>query len=618
MNNEEKKDNLYSPFEIASKIDHNEFVLPRFQRELDWKTDRISKLFDSIYKGFNINLVVLWNPITDKPNYQFIRNYYYNMHNSEDMKGISTGKIFVLDGQQRFEALYIGLYGSYTEKTGVTKELYFYLNDPGRADNFIFVSDDEYKERCLSGNYLVKLSDLRKYSEKGLIIEGLIEEVKNEINKLEKYMLNNPMNNKEIAKITKEIKCYNEKIEAIRKAKERILKLYESLSNKNIMYYMVDNSLNDDLIEELFVRMNTGGSQLSNAEIILSKLSTKWETNARNSVNQLIDDINNWHKENEKYEYDYSINLDFVMKAILVLLDKQSVSFKLNEILNNDSLIREMESNFTNIGNALKNAFAFVKEYGFNHKALRSNNAIIPIAYLLYKKNLYNSNSLKFLEDNKYKDLKESMIKWLCVTILSGFWSGANDTRLVLIRKTINEYKGKLKNLDFYHQLKSNSELASYMKINADYINNSILKCSYNSSNVYSVLCVLYLNNERSSNYIRSHYDVDHIFPKSKMNDSYFDEKNIDENSRIFYKENYNLLPNLQLLTEKENRSDKRDREFDDWITEFYNSDEEIENVLSINYIDKVYKFNQFKSMYNARKKKLAQELIKIIEEKEA
>ena len=127
MNKVNKNNNCFSPFEIVNKIDSHEFVLPRLQRELDWKTDRIAKLFDSIYKGFNINLVVLWEPKTNKPNYQFIDKYVYNMHNSEDMKGISAGKVFVLDGQQRFEALYIGLYGSYTEKSGIVKELYFYL-----------------------------------------------------------------------------------------------------------------------------------------------------------------------------------------------------------------------------------------------------------------------------------------------------------------------------------------------------------------------------------------------------------------------------------------------------------------------------------------------------------
>ena len=150
------------------------------------------------------------------------------------------------------------------------------------------------------------------------------------------------------------------------------------------------------------------------------------------------------------------------------------------------------------------------------------------------------------------------------------------------------------------------------MKIDINDINNTILNYSYNSSNSYSVLCILYLNNNKSTNYIRCHYDIDHIFPKSKFNDQYFDEKNINKNNRNFYKENYNLLPNLQLLTEKENRSDKKNKDFDVWIKEFYN-EKEIKNVLDNNYIDKVYKFNQFKTMFNIRKKVLAEKLLEIL-----
>jgi len=100
MSNKNKNVNLYSPFEIVKLIESNKFVLPRFQRELDWKPDRISNLFDSIYKGFNINLVVLWKPQKNKPNYYFIKDYHYNKHNSADLNNISTNKYFVLDGQQ--------------------------------------------------------------------------------------------------------------------------------------------------------------------------------------------------------------------------------------------------------------------------------------------------------------------------------------------------------------------------------------------------------------------------------------------------------------------------------------------------------------------------------------
>ena len=592
-----------SPLEIVKKIHSQEYVLPRFQRELDWNTDRIAKLFDSIYKGFNVNLVVLWKPKENKHNYQFIDNYKYNMHNSEDIKEISKGKTFVLDGQQRFEALYIGLYGSYADKNGIVKELYFYVDKQDKYDDFVFVSDWEYNERNANKIFMIKLSDIRKYN-KNTIINGLEKDINDEISVLEKSLINN-LKGKERLKIEKTINSYKSKIEAIKKAKKRIFRLYDMLEEQSIMYYMVDNTLNDEEIEELFVRMNTGGSQLSNAEIILSKLSTKWKLNARYLVNKLIDDINNRHQEKDKYVYDYLIKLDFIMKSTLVLLDKQNVSFKLNDILNNDDLINEMENQFENIGYALKNAFTFVKEYGFNHNALKSNNAIIPIAYLIYKNKLYGSNSDYFLKQSKYKNLQKTIIKWLCATILSGFWSGANDKDLVNMRKAINEYKGSIISLNFYNQLRSVSDI----KISLD----EVLKYSYNSSCSYPVLCVLYLNNEAFSNYIREKYDMDHIFPKSKFNDKYFDEENIPEKDRHFYKDNCNLLPNLQLLTQKENREDKKAKYFDVWINEFY-TEKEIENVLKNNYIDKVYKFNQFKLMYNNRKKALADKLKEIFE----
>ena len=610
MSKTQKNNYCFSPMEIVNKIDANKFVLPRFQRELDWKPDQISKLFDSIYKGYNISLVTLWKPKTDKPNYKFIDNYTYNLHNLGDQKDISAGKIFVLDGQQRFEALYIGLYGSYAEKSGVVKELYFYINNPVKSDSFIFISENEYKERNLNQDFLIKLSDIRKYT-KDTIIEGLSNDIRNKIEKIEQeYSKTSKV--KEKKKLSKEIERYTQKIKSIEKNKSRILKLYDKLNEKCIMYYMVDNSLNDEEIEELFVRMNTGGSQLSNSEIILSKLSTKWKSNARKLINDLIDEINNRHVDNNKYIYDFLINLDFVMKAFLVLLDKQHVSFKLNDILKDDELIKEMEDNFENIKNALKNAFAFVEGYGFNHDVLRSNNAIIPIAYLLYKNKIYSPKSKYFLKKTKYIELQKSIIKWLCTTILSGFWSGANDTRLVLIRKTINDYKGELKDLDFYHHLKSNNSLASKMIINSKMINNTILNYSYNSSYSYSVLCILYLNNDKDHIYLRNNYDMDHIFPKSKFNNDYYNVKGIPEKDRKFYKERFNLLPNLQLLTQEENRGDKKNKDFDEWINDIYTK-EERKDILNKNYIDKVYKFNEFITMFNTRKKALKDKLMEIL-----
>lgn len=598
----------YSPIEIAQRIEKNEFVLPRFQRELDWKTDRMAKLFDSIYKGFYINLVVLWNPKGDKPNYFFVRDYVYGKHNVFDRTTISSGKKFVLDGQQRFEAIFIGLCGSYQEKNGVIKELYFYIDDPGKEDNFVFVSKKEYQEKNLNKCFLLKVSDMRKYKNKNSIINNLIKDVENAIKEVN-VRIANTTKEKEKKKLTEEMISYNEKINAIKKSSRRILLLHDKLYNRSIKYHMVGRNLDDDSVEELFVRMNTGGSQLSNSEIILSKLSTHWKKlNARDEVNSLIDKINNYHRnDDDKRVYDYSISLDFVMKSMLVLLDEPSVTFKINKIINDGNLLTKMEDRFNSIKDVLKAAFAFVKKYGFTHEVLRSNNAIIPIAYLLYKKLPKGETYKSFLDNKEYINLKKSMIKWLCFTILSNYWGGANDTLLVSLRKAINEYTGDIKDLDFYNYFKSIDARSSSRKMNY----NTLLNLSYESNNaeVYPVLCVLYLNNNNYSSYIEGRYDVDHIFPQAKFNDECYDENNINKKKRKFYNKNLNLLPNLQLLKAVENREEKKAKYFDEWIREFYKTDDEIRRVLNDNFIDEVYKFDQFKIMFEKRKETLAKKL---------
>ena len=605
-----KGNECYSPIEIAKKIEANEFVLPRFQRELDWKTDRIAKLFDSIYRGFYINLIVLWCPKGNKHNYFFVRDFEHGKHNSMDKTDTSSGKKFVLDGQQRFEAIYIGLCGSYREKNGVVKELYFYIDETGKDDNFVFVSENEYKERNMNNCFLLKISDIRKYNDRKTIVDNLIKEINEEINDLN-MDLAKASQEKEKKRIIREIGCYNEKIKAIKKSKKRISTLYDKLYSRSIKYHLVGNALDDDSVEELFVRMNTGGSQLSNAEIILSKLSTQWKKlNARDQVNGLIDDINHYHKDSEgKWVNDYSINLDFVMKAMLVLLDQPSVSFKIKNIINDGDLIICMQDKFPEISEILKITFNFVNKYGFNHDVLRSNNAVISIAYLIMK---LKDKRKDFLESNDYENLRKSLIKWLCVTIISNYWSGANDTTLVSIRKAINNYNGDYKDLNFFDYFKSNSSLPAIKKINY----NNLLSKSYDKNNgdIYPILCVLYLNSNNFIKYVEGHYDIDHIFPESKFNDECYDANNINKKKRKFYTNNYNLLPNLQLLKSTDNRKYKRDLYFDEWVRKYYKTPTSKKQLLKDNYIDKVYSFDEFRIMFEKRKETLTRELKKIIE----
>ena len=97
------------------------YFLPSLQREFVWNTEQIERLFDSLLRRFPIGSFLFWQVQPDKLKaftfYKFLRDYHdlTNRHN-EELKGQELEQITypinaVLDGQQRMNALYIGLKG---------------------------------------------------------------------------------------------------------------------------------------------------------------------------------------------------------------------------------------------------------------------------------------------------------------------------------------------------------------------------------------------------------------------------------------------------------------------------------------------------------------------------
>jgi hypothetical protein len=114
-----------TPITIKKAIDNissQKYLLPAIQREFVWDTDQITRLFDSLMRGYPINSFLLWQ-IKDENKYKFqfykflqIYRQRYNTHNPEAYVEGLTDIQAVLDGQQRLTSLYIGLAGTYAYK----------------------------------------------------------------------------------------------------------------------------------------------------------------------------------------------------------------------------------------------------------------------------------------------------------------------------------------------------------------------------------------------------------------------------------------------------------------------------------------------------------------------
>lgn len=107
--------------DLVLNIENGKMVLPEFQRPYVWKKNDIRDLFDSIYKGYPIGSVLLWDGGgKDIPYIGSIGGRYI---------GKSAGdKYYIVDGQQRLTTLFCCLSDDIDDEDGKW-DLYFNLNE---------------------------------------------------------------------------------------------------------------------------------------------------------------------------------------------------------------------------------------------------------------------------------------------------------------------------------------------------------------------------------------------------------------------------------------------------------------------------------------------------------
>lgn len=110
---------------IMEDIRCKRIFLPAIQRKYVWEDDQITRLMDSIMRGYPIGTFLLWKVKKDTINkkeylmYEFIKDYHQRdlYKNPPALQPFPTGSgdetlWAVLDGQQRLASLYIALQGS--------------------------------------------------------------------------------------------------------------------------------------------------------------------------------------------------------------------------------------------------------------------------------------------------------------------------------------------------------------------------------------------------------------------------------------------------------------------------------------------------------------------------
>lgn len=488
--------------EVLNNIAVNKYLIPAIQRKYVWTTEQIEALFDSIMRGYPINSFMFWKVADDeiKENlmfYEFLRTY--DELNGKNNKHIDTKALgefdAIIDGQQRLTSIYLGLCGSYSCKVprkNITEEKHLYLD----------ISKEllEEDERNMLYNFaFLSKGDLKKEKEKNP------ESLWFKVNDILFYK-----EEEDVSDYFEEHNLTKDNFANYRFASKTLKKLYRIVFKDAIINYYEEDSQKEEEVLDIFVRTNSGGTKLSFSDLLMSKTTSQWENkdkDARKAMEEL---------EKKVYDCGFKINTDFILKTCLFLL----------------------------------------KSWGFNESNLTSKNAVIPIVFYIYTKEI----ETEITKPTYNKDEKEQIRTWLCLSLLKKVFGGQSDTILTKIKSVMNETEVKGFPLeDIKEAFKGNPTKNLYLT--SDYID-SLLHTDIDDPYCYSILSLLYAHLD----YNNKRFHKDHLHPKS-----YFTglrrKDDMDEETYKFYKDkaNYNSVVNLQLLNEYVNES-KNATSLKEWV----------------------------------------------------
>lgn len=90
--------------EHVRHVAEGRYALPEFQRTFVWDTERIAKLWDSLYRGYPVGQLMLWKPLSDEM-------FPMRALGRKQSSVTKADHLAMLDGQQRLTALFLVMKG---------------------------------------------------------------------------------------------------------------------------------------------------------------------------------------------------------------------------------------------------------------------------------------------------------------------------------------------------------------------------------------------------------------------------------------------------------------------------------------------------------------------------
>lgn len=572
-----------TPITVAQaieSIERNEYVLPAIQREFVWKSGQITRLFDSLMRGYPIGSFLFWRieagQVDEYQYYRFMDRFHERnwKHNEPITLSGNAPVTAVLDGQQRLTALNIGLKGTYAYKMPYLwwknpdafpeRRLYLNLMPSGDSDgelayDFRMLRDAE-AEAGGSARWF-RVGDI-------LGFQALMDVVR--------YCQREDLINKDLAYPS-----------------EALTQLWQVITQDKSINYFLEPSQDLDKVLNIFIRVNSGGTPLSYSDMLLSIATAQWRSgSAREQVHQLVDDIN-------AVPPGFSVSKDLVLKAAMVLSDIPGFEFRARNFNRQNMLL--VEEHWDDISRSLTLAARLAGTLGFSRDRLTSHTALIPIAYYLHARGITD----KILTADAYRDDREAIRLWLVRTQLKRTFTGQTDSLLRRLRQIIGTSQGAFPAQAIYDALRPSVRSMVFDDAQVE----GLLDRRFGHGDVFSILALLYpwLQFDQQ-------FHVDHIFPRAMFDEESLQALGIPRERWPEWLDHKDDLANLQLLQGLVNQ-EKSDKDFEAWLVNREREPQGLAHYRHMHYIpDGDLDFASFPEFLAARRELLRQRLREILQ----
>jgi hypothetical protein len=569
----------YTIGKLIDDIEIGDIALPDIQRPFVWyrKISKVRDLFDSIYKGYPIGYLLFWENAN--------RSDYKNIGFDEKKRKIP--RFLIIDGQQRLTALFAVIKSQEVLTPDYEKKN---IKIAFKPMDGTFKVGDAATDR--DPEYVPNISTLWSGEGDFLIITSYLTKLKE---------------SREISK--EEEKIISANIQSLINILKYPLTALE-----------VSAELQEETVSDIFVRINSQGVNLTQADFILTLLSVYWQEGRKDIEQFSMDSRKVPDKDTSYSSFNYLIKPDpDDMLRILIGLSFQRA--KMRDVY---SIIRGRDMETGEFSESLRDTqFAILKEHlplvldntnwqsflkiligcGYKDEELISSKSAVLYSYILYL-----IGKVNFQVDNF--ELQRVIGRWFVMTSITGRYSSSPETAFEKDLNKINDFdknsfgsgleKMIIENLtnDFWEiTLVGQMETSAARSPEANAFYAALNKLGSPILFSHKLVGDLY---DPSLKLKKKRLEKHHIFPRNYLISKYGFDKNKD-------KDKINQIANLTFLEFEDNIeiSDDSPREYLDMVKKRY-SEADLSTMLAQHAVPANFSELEYDEFLQQRRKLMA------------